>query len=298
MKILLLALLLLFSVHAHAENGGERVVVEGFGFSVSDRELRREVEYLLSKKASLGTPNLKTMERISGEMLINKQLLKEAEELGLEDHPDVQYEIQRARLRALVKARMDQFSGAELTESDQEILAKEYWHTHQSEFKTKSKRALSHILITLRGRGEDEAAAVAEQIHKKLVEKPESFEALVEEFSEDPGSKKRKGSLGLAESDRFVPEFSKAAFSLKAVGDISEPVKTRYGYHLIRVDEIVAEKMHSYDEVKDTVREKAVQDYVKSRQQQHLTSLQASSNRKIYPDEVKRVWEKMFTGQE
>ncbi|MBV2093653.1 MAG: peptidylprolyl isomerase [Candidatus Thiodiazotropha sp. (ex Codakia orbicularis)] len=269
-------------------------MVEGLGAAVTDQELEREIAYLLSKQASLGIPNLKTMERISGELLTNKLLLKEAMELGLEKDPKVQYEIQRAKQRALINARLALLSAEDLTDSQKSILAKEYWHAHQDEFKTKNKRGLSHILIGLRGRSEEEAAAGADKVYKQLLEAPDKFEAMAEELSDDPGSKIRKGSLGLVESDRLVPEFSKVAFALKAVGDISEPVKTRFGYHVIRLDEIVDAKLSSFEEVKDLAKEKALEAYVKNRQQQHLNALQASSNRKINTDEIRRVWEKMF----
>ncbi|MES9992470.1 MAG: peptidylprolyl isomerase [Candidatus Thiodiazotropha sp.] len=297
MKILLFPLFFFITL-AYADDSEQTVVVEGMGATVTDRELESEIDYLLSKKASLGVPKLKTMERISGELLTNKLLLKEAEELGLENDPKVKYEIKRARERALITARLASLSAVELTESQQDILAKEYWHTHQDEFKTKSKRKLSHILIGLKDRSEEKAAEIANQAFKQLQESPEKFEALVEELSDDPGSKKRKGSLGLSERDRFVPEFSKAAFALEKVGDISAPIKTRFGYHLIRVEEIVDEKLRSYDEVKSIAKEKALQAYVKLRQQQHLNNLQASSNRKLNQEAIKRVWENMFSVKE
>ncbi|PVV24767.1 MAG: hypothetical protein B6D74_04635, partial [gamma proteobacterium symbiont of Ctena orbiculata] len=89
MKVLFLSLLLFFFAQASAENSGQAVLVEGLGAAVTDQELEREIAYLLSKQASLGIPNLKTMERISGELLTNKLLLKEAEALGLEKDPKV-----------------------------------------------------------------------------------------------------------------------------------------------------------------------------------------------------------------
>ncbi|MBT2970267.1 MAG: peptidylprolyl isomerase [Candidatus Thiodiazotropha sp. (ex Ctena orbiculata)] len=298
MKVLFLSLLLFFFAQASAENSGQAVLVEGLGAAVTDQELEREIAYLLSKQASLGIPNLKTMERISGELLTNKLLLKEAEALGLEKDPKVQYEIQRARVRALINARLALLGAEDLTDSQKNILAKEYWHAHQDEFKTKSKRGLSHILIGLRERSEEEASASADKVYKQLQDAPEKFEVLAEELSDDPGSKIRKGSLGLVESERLVPEFSKVAFALKEVGDISEPVKTRFGYHVIRLDEIVEAKLSSYEEVKDLAKEKALVAYVKNRQQQHLNTLQASSTRKNHPDEIRRVWEKMFKSPE
>jgi parvulin-like peptidyl-prolyl isomerase len=296
--ILFISLLTLFNAQSYADSDDKAVVSEGFGVTLTADEVEREIQYLLSAQAPMGKPNLKTMERVSGEMLTNKQLLKEAEELELDKAPEVEYELVRARQRILIKARLAEFNTKNLTDAQKEILAKEYWHTNQNEFKTKAMRGLSHILISLKGRSDEEASALAQDLHGKLKQDAALFESLVEEFSDDPGSKKRKGSLGVSEGDRYVPEFSKAAFALNTVGEISEPVKSRFGYHLIRVDEIVPERLKGFDEARDVAMQKALQAYVKNKQQQHLQNLQASQNRKIYPDEIKRVWEKLFNTEE
>ncbi len=82
-----------------------------------------------------------------------------------------------------------------------------------------------HILVA------DEAAA--QDIHQRLL-KGEEFAKLAAELSQDPGSRENGGDLGWFSKGQMVPEFETAAFSLK-VGDISQPVKSNYGYHIIQV---------------------------------------------------------------
>lgn len=81
--------------------------------------------------------------------------------------------------------------------------------------------------------------AAKEKIEKILAEirngKP--FDVAAQEYSDDPGSKQRGGELGWFRSIDMVPEFSEAAFKLKA-GEVSEPVKSPYGYHIIKVDRL------------------------------------------------------------
>ena len=295
-RALLIFAVVMFVSQSLADESGGTVLAEGLGQHVTDKELKQEIHYLLSKQAPLGVPSLKTMERISGEMLTNKLLLEEAIELGLEDDPDIAYEIQRARQRVLVKARMARISADTLSDAEMETLAKEYWLSHQDEYTEKSKRAVSHILIGInKERSEEEALNLAEEIRAKLKDAPAKFEELAKEYSEDPGSKKAGGSLGLAEPGKYVPEFSKVAFSLREIGDISEPVKTRFGYHIIRLDEVVAEKPQDYEAVKEDVLTKALAEYVSSKQNQHLNDLRASSRRTIHQAEVKKVWQEMFS---
>jgi parvulin-like peptidyl-prolyl isomerase len=71
---------------------------------------------------------------------------------------------------------------------------------------------------------------------KKKLENGEDFAELAKKYSDDPGSKNKGGDLGFFTKGRMVPEFESAAFSLKP-GELSDPVKTDFGYHLIEVQE-------------------------------------------------------------
>ena len=66
--------------------------------------------------------------------------------------------------------------------------------------------------------------------------KGEDFTALAKELSEEPGAKESGGDLGFFPKDRMVPEFAEVAFSEK-VGEISDPVRTQFGWHVIKVTE-------------------------------------------------------------
>lgn len=90
----------------------------------------------------------------------------------------------------------------------------------------------SHILIDTKD-GEAEALKKIQDIAKKTNTK--NFKSMAAKFSTEPGAKDRKGSLGWFGRGRMVPEFEKAAFSMKK-GEISAPIKTNFGYHLILVE--------------------------------------------------------------
>ena len=84
------------------------------------------------------------------------------------------------------------------------------------------------------GRVDDaEALAFAQTLHQRILD-GEDFAGLALQFSNDPGSGTQGGDLGWAGRGRYVPEFDEVAFSL-AVGEMSEPVKTTFGYHIIEV---------------------------------------------------------------
>lgn len=99
------------------------------------------------------------------------------------------------------------------------------------------QRQAQHILITVDGKTKDADAVKKIQDIEKRARAGEDFAALAKEFSQDPGSVASGGDLGYAGRGQFVPEFEKALFDLKE-GEISAPVKTQYGYHLIKLNKV------------------------------------------------------------
>ncbi len=101
--------------------------------------------------------------------------------------------------------------------------------------------AAQHVLITYRGaknapRGVTRSKAKAKQLAEEVAKQASSgadFSALVKEYSEDPGTKDRLGSVGKFTPDKMVKPFSDAAFKLK-VGEVSGVVETEFGYHVIK----------------------------------------------------------------
>lgn len=112
---------------------------------------------------------------------------------------------------------------------------------------------VQHILISTENRSDAEAKKRAEEVKKKL-DKGGDFSKLAKEYSDDPGSKEQGGLVeGL--SDEFVPEFAKAARTLP-LNKLSDPIKTDYGYHVMKVSE---RKKLPYKEVKDQLKQDQVQ---------------------------------------
>lgn len=107
-----------------------------------------------------------------------------------------------------------------------------------------------HILVTL-GEGEDKALEKAKAIRARL-DKGESFEKVAKETSADPGSAAGGGDLGFFPRGRMVKPFEDAAFSLKP-GETSEPVKSDFGYHIIRVEERKEAGVTPFEEVRDEI---------------------------------------------
>ncbi len=135
-----------------------------------------------------------------------------------------------------------------------------YYNDHRDQYRTPEQVKVSHILIKTPvpgpdGKVDDKAVAEAQRRAEDLLKEVKggaNFEELAKKYSEDPGSAKQGGSLGSIGRGQTVPEFEKAAFSLPK-GQISDLVKSSYGFHIIRVDDKQEAHMKSLDEVKSDI---------------------------------------------
>ena len=112
------------------------------------------------------------------------------------------------------------------------------------------QRRAAHILIEVNDKVSDEQAkAKVAEIQQRLA-KGESFEALAKEFSQDPGSAANGGDLGFAGPGVYDPVFETAVYALKQ-DQVSEPVRTSFGYHLIKLLGVEAPEVPSFASLKD-----------------------------------------------
>ena len=131
----------------------------------------------------------------------------------------------------------------EYTEDD----LRAYYTDNLARFVTNEERKSRHILIAIdEDTNEEDALETILNVQERLA--AESFDEIAKEFSDDPGSAELGGDLGWAEPGLFVPEFDKVLFSLE-VNELSDPVKTEFGYHLIRLDELKEGQQQEYQDI-------------------------------------------------
>lgn len=130
--------------------------------------------------------------------------------------------------------------------TDEEI--KTYFDENKAEFDTEEEVDARHILV------EDEK--LAKDLVKKIKD-GEDFEELAKEHSKDEGSAAMGGNLGFFPRGKMVPEFEEKAFSLK-VGEVSDPVKSDHGYHIIEVLDKKKAKKAKFKDHKDEVKDKLI----------------------------------------
>jgi peptidyl-prolyl cis-trans isomerase D len=161
-------------------------------------------------------------------------------------HPD------QWRMRYLLvdKARLRRT----LTVPDQQVV--DYYNSHQSEFTTSEEASARHILI--KPKAVDEAAEkaaekLAKDVYAKAIAPAADFAALARQYSEDEGSKSTGGDVGWFGRGRMVKEFEDAVFAATPV-QVVGPVKTQFGYHIIKVEGRRPGGLKALDQVRESIR--------------------------------------------
>ncbi|MBI3478750.1 MAG: peptidylprolyl isomerase [Nitrosomonadales bacterium] len=201
-----------------------------------------------------GQPDSAELRKAVRDDMINLEVLvQEAKKKGLDKDPEVIQQTELAVQSVLVGSFVQDY--AKNHQPSEEQLKLEY-----DKLKVnlgKSEYSASHILVET----ESEAKAIIAQLGKKA-----KFDKLAKEKSKDAGSAVNGGSLGWAVPSNFVPPFANALLNLKKGEYTKEPVKTQYGWHVVKLDDVRELKVPSFDELKPQIQQRiqqqAVQEYI------------------------------------
>jgi len=172
------------------------------------------------------------------EELVNQELFYlDALEQGLDSDNEYVREVEKAKANILKQFALSRLLNDAVV-SESEIV--NHYVANQSRFAAAPSVKASHILVYSR----EKAEQIAEEIQGGL-----SFEEAAEKYSSCP-SRERGGDLGYFSDGMMVPEFEKAAFAMEK-GEISAPIKTQFGYHLIKVFDKKQADVKSLDEVRN-----------------------------------------------
>ncbi|RLA50850.1 MAG: hypothetical protein DRQ98_12330 [Gammaproteobacteria bacterium] len=231
----------------------------------------------------------KRLQDVLNTLLLRAQLAADAREAGYDKEQIVIDRMQLAAETELAEAWVQHYVEIQ-PKADFEQLAREYYELNKEGWMSEPLIDVSHILVSSEERSNDEAIALADSIAEKIRENPKSFDELVLTYSEDPSSTGNKGKFYKVKRGDMLKEFEDAAFALKN-GEISEPVRTSYGYHIIRLDTHYPPSRMSFEEVKPQIialqrnnhGDRIKRDYLSS-----LTSLDVELTKEALEEMVRR----------
>jgi peptidyl-prolyl cis-trans isomerase C len=242
--------LLFFVITAQAEDPvdeSEILAQRGDGV-VTQATFAARAEKIPEKDRRTTLRDSKRVRDLINTILLQSQLASDAREAGFDKEQVVMERMQLAAEVELAEAWMTHYVASQ-PPADYEVLAQEYYLLHQNEIMTSAKVNVSHILISTDKRSDEEALELADSVSQQLKMDPKSFDELVLTYSEDPSAQSNKGKFTNVKRGDMVRAFEETAFELEE-GEISEPVRTQYGYHIIRLDAKVAPEQLSFDDVK------------------------------------------------
>jgi len=161
-------------------------------------------------------------------------------------------------------------------EADYEAIAYENYLAHPDKYTSEATVDVSHILVNSEVRSEEEALARALLIRQQLLDQPDRFDALVEEYSDDPGKASNNGRYQQVKRGQMVKAFEEMAFSMNTPGELSEPVETTYGYHIIRLNQAYPAGVAPFENVKANAIKQAREQYLSQYRIKYLKQLSSA----------------------
>ncbi len=187
-------------------------------------------------------------------LVSEKLLYKEALKAGIPEREDIKRRLKNLETQLAIQAFIEEKSGSLITEKS----LKEAYEQYAAKAKSEEEVRARHILVD----SEEKAKEIAEKIKKG-----EDFSKLAKAESTDKGSGAKGGDLDYFTKDKMVSEFSNAAFALKK-GEVSAPVKSDFGWHVIKLEDRRPVKVESFEEMQEKlkaeVRKKGIQQYIDS----------------------------------
>lgn len=207
------------------------------GRAISDQDVQGALSNLNEGQRKNVLKDSNSRRQVLSSVIDQEVLIQEAEKEKLDQDKEYKDAVAAFRRQYLASRVLQKNLGTKFTDS----ASKKYYERNKSKFSTEQVHAM-HILVR------DETKVDEAMKKAKAAKNDDEFKDLAEKISEDPSAKNNRGDLGYFGHDRMVPEFTEAAFSGKK-GDLVGPIKTTYGYHIIRVIDKKPGKALEYDEV-------------------------------------------------
>lgn len=214
-----------------------KILAKVGSIAVSEAEVNEMIASL--RQRGQNYDNAQGREMILEQLISNKLLLLDAKKNMYEYNAEFKAQMEKVKEDMLISFAMAKTFEAVKPATEEEI--QKFYEENKANFISGESVNASHILVD----SEEKANELLEKIRKGEI----SFEDAARENSSCPSSE-NGGSLGEFTRGQMVPEFDEAAFSMVA-GEVKGPVKTQYGYHLIKVNSKNESKTYELDEIKD-----------------------------------------------
>jgi peptidyl-prolyl cis-trans isomerase C len=218
-------------------------------------------------------------------LYIARVLAADARAEGLDKDPVLARQIATQVDKLLAQAQVERIEAAAAADFDKSAdkyakRVRELYDVSRAKYSVPEQVRAAHILVKVKDGNRDAALAKATEIRAKAAGGAE-FARLAREYSDDPTAATNGGELGFFEAKAMDPAFSSAAFAMMRKGEISAPVLSKFGYHIILFEDRRPARVRSFEEVKPEL--------MAEQKKQALADTRAEATRKIFSDPTLKV---------
>ncbi len=238
--------------------------------SITDADLKSLMGTVSEGQKAQINSDADVKNRMVDNLVVEELFVQEAEKTGISKDKDYQKALERARRQILAQHYLQKSIQPKISDPN----VKGFFEKNPARYSQDEVHA-QHVLL--------KEEAEAKEVYGKA-KAGEDFEVLAKKYSKDPSAAQNGGDLGFFTRSRMVPQFADKAFAMKK-GEISEPVKSPFGWHVIKVIETRAGKPVKFDEVKEQVKS----DFQNESINELIASLKKSNKVVIHEDKVKSL---------
>jgi peptidyl-prolyl cis-trans isomerase C len=270
---------------APAAPGDDPVLVERNGVTVTRKDFEAELMKMpadirggfVNEKGRIG----KMVQRL----IVQKSLARDAEAAKLGQSPDAQRRIELERERVMAQLYIEDVERRAEREFDatlprQEARAREIYAADRRKYEVPEQVSAAHILFDIKKHSKEEGQRLANDAYARLM-RGADFDAMVKELSEDPSAKINNGQLGWFDRKTMDPAFAQAAFGMSRQGEISPPVLSTFGWHIIRFQGRRPQRVQPFEEVKDSIVGELRKKYVNEQREAVIAKVRDDPDMKV-----------------
>ena len=258
---------------AAAEASLDPVVALANNTPVHKSELHAVLEQYKKKTHKTTVTETEKLELLNS-LIRRKLILSQNEITAIRQTPFIQQRVKAFEDQMVLNYYLNKKIGDKLNFSDEEM--ESYYWSHIDKFIAPPKVNASHILL----RSQEDAQMVLNKLKNG-----DSFTELAKKYSIDLPMALEGGSMGTIEKGKSLPQLEEALFILD-VGEISDIIKSRYGYHILRVDKIIADKHYPFKEVREKIKAELTKEKEAIAFQEMVGQLEEGKVIEIYKDRL------------
>jgi peptidyl-prolyl cis-trans isomerase C len=284
LPVIFVAAFLFLRISAAAEN--DPVIAKAGDYVLKMSDLNRVISYYPADKQKYLQDNPTQKVTLIKRMLEVRIISSIAKKEGFDNTAEMKEQLGYVADDFISREYLNKAFAKDITVSDEDM--KQYYAGNKEKFKAPEQVRARHILVHVSSKATDEEKKKAKEKIRELRErliKGEDFAKLASEYSDDPGTKKRGGDTDYFARGKMVKPFENAAFSLKP-GEISDIVETKFGYHIIKVEDHKAARTMGFEEVRAAIGDYLKNEQINSRASKFISDASSKAGMEIFEDKI------------